>query len=157
MLRISKLRTLMNYKIPAATIGAEVLSGAIGAALGLALAVTSAAAQDSPGDSWNGVSVSPTVGRSYTGAPVVIVSQSRAVRSDDLDLRTEEGAREFQDRVKAAARSICRDLSFMYPASYEGWGTRWSGDHDCYRGAMTRATPQIAAAVDAARGEYGGH
>jgi UrcA family protein len=155
MLRISKLRTLTEKNVPTLATGAAILSGA----MALALATASAVAQNYPGGPPNEVVVSSPEGiqRSTDGQPIVVVSLSRAVQSDDLDLRTEDGAQAFQARVRAAARSVCNRLNYMYPATYEGWGAQWAGDRDCYRGAMKRANPEIDAAISTARGQYGGH
>ncbi|HTW36632.1 MAG TPA: UrcA family protein [Rhizomicrobium sp.] len=159
MLRISKLRTLTNDLNPAATIRTEVLFGAMGAALALALATASADAQDDSGGSPEQVTVSPPQGYTVTPAgfvPIVVVSQSRLVHYEDLDLRTEDGADALRSRIYAAARSICKRLNFQYPATYQGLSDGRPIDPDCYRGAINRALPGAEAAINSARVGYGG-
>lgn len=52
--------------------------------------------------------------RSAIGAEIVNVSLSRDVRYDDLDLRTDRGARELRSRVRRAASVLCRQLDAEY-------------------------------------------
>jgi UrcA family protein len=158
MLCISKLRTLTNDIIPASTVRTEVLFGAIGAALALALAT--ADAQDDSAGSPAQVTVSPPQGFAVTPAgivPIVVVSQSRLVHYEDLDLRTEDGADALRSRIFAAARSICGRLSSQYPATYQGRSDGRPIDRDCYRGAINSALPGAEAAISSVRVGYGGH
>jgi UrcA family protein len=157
MVRISKLRTLTKKKFPALKAG---IAGAMGAALGLALATASADAQDNPVGPPSEVTVSPPQGyeRSPAGlVPVVVVSQSRLVHYEDLDLRTQDGADALKNRIFAAARSICNRLDFQFPATYRGWSDSQPVDRDCYRGAINRALPGAEAAISTARVGYGGY
>jgi UrcA family protein len=157
---ISKLRTLTKKKTPSFATHAGILSGAMGVALGLALAAASADAQDNfagtPGD----VTVSPPQGYAFNPAglvPIVTVSQSRLVHYEDLDLSTQDGADTLRNRIYAAARSICNRLNFQYPATYQGVNDGPPIDPDCYRGAINRALPRAEAAITTARVGYGGH
>jgi len=159
MSRVSKLRTLTKKEIPA-RVTTGILSRAIGAALGLALATASAEAQDNPIGPEGQVTVSAPLGYTVTPggfAPVVIVSQSRLVHYEDLDLRTEDGADTLRSRIYAAARMMCKRLDMSYPATATGWSIEDRGDPSCYRGAIDRAMPGAYAAIDAARVGYGGH
>jgi UrcA family protein len=104
----------------------------------------------------------PPVGRSYIQAPIRNVSVSRAIRTDDLDLRTEEGARTLRSRVFFTADSLCRWLNAMYPVNAEDWsGGMWPRDSQCYRNAVDGGMKQAVNAVSAARGGsyagYGGY
>lgn len=157
---ISKLRTLTNKKTPSFATRAGIVSGAMGAALALVLAAASADAQDDFAGTPSGVTVTPQgyYARSPAGLlPVVVVSQSRLIHYEDLDLRTQEGADTLRDRIYAAARSICNRLSFQYPATYQGVNDGPPIDPDCYRGAINRALPRAEAAITTARVGYGGH
>lgn len=158
MSRISKLRRLMKYRFLPLASNPRILAAAMGAILGLAL--VEAGAQEYSADRPEEVVVTPPLGyqRSPAGLlPVIIVSQSKAVRYDDLDLRTDDGADTFRSRVYAAARSVCSRLTTAYPATYVGWTARGPHDRDCYRDAITRALPGADAAINAARVGYGGH
>jgi UrcA family protein len=160
MLRISKLRTRTNEKTPALKSGAGILAGAMWAALVLAPATASADAQDNPAGSPEQVTVSPPQGYQVTPAglvPIVVVSQSRLVRYEDLDLRTEDGADALRSRIFAAARLICNRLNFQFPATYRGLSDGRPIDPNCYRGTINSALPGAEAAITAARVGYGGH
>ena len=58
------------------------------------------------------------------------VSLSQPVRTDDLDLRTWQGARELRRRIHRVASNVCGQLIDMYPV---GRGQR---RHTCYRNAV---------------------
>jgi UrcA family protein len=135
---------------------------ALGGALGLALiASSSAGAQEygQPAPGYYGppeeviVTPPPYVRqRSAIGAPIIDASLSRPVRMDDLDLRTDWGARELRSRISYTARTLCRQLDTMYPVSYDG-GT----SQDCYRDAFAGGMEQAHGAIRAARGAYSGY
>jgi UrcA family protein len=58
------------------------------------------------------------LGRSpTTGAPYELVSASRVVHYDDLDLRTHRGVSKLKARITRAANSACDELDTMYPAT----------------------------------------
>jgi|KBSMisStandDraft_5_1062788.scaffolds.fasta_scaffold899390_1 UrcA family protein len=73
------------------------------------------------------------------------VSLARAVRYDDLNLRTERGARALRARVHEAALNICEELANVYPVP-EMPGT------SCYRSAVRDAMWRADSAIDDARG-----
>ena len=80
-----------------------------------------------------------------TGAPIRDVAISQAVRFDDLDLRTDWGARALKDRIRYTARTMCRQLDFRYPVSTDD-------SPPCYQTALDDAMPQADAAIAQARG-----
>ncbi|MGH6872830.1 MAG: UrcA family protein [Rhizomicrobium sp.] len=82
-----------------------------------------------------------------TGAPIVDVAWQRGVRFDDLDLRTESGARALRARVRFTARDLCRRLDVAYPIGAPG-------SPPCYRTALEDGLAQADAAIADARG-YG--
>jgi UrcA family protein len=85
--------------------------------------------------------------------PIENVSLSQPVRTDDLDLRTREGARELRRRVRIAADEVCGQLIDQFPVGVDG-------DSTCYRNAVAEARPRVDAAIQTARGYppglYGG-
>ena len=95
---------------------------ALGGALGLVLAASSAGAQQYGAPAGPGyynygppeeVIVTPPPyarQRSAIGAPIIDASISRPVRYDDLDLRSGWGVRELRDRVSFTARTLCSQL-----------------------------------------------
>ncbi len=85
--------------------------------------------------------------RSVIGAPIRDVAISQAVRFDDLDLRTQEGAHILRARVRDAARDLCRRLDTRYPISTDD-------SPPCYSTALDDAMAQADRAIDDAR-EYG--
>jgi UrcA family protein len=82
--------------------------------------------------------------RSTIGAPIENVSLQRAVRFDDLDLRTGWGAHVLRVRVARTARTLCRQLEFRYPVG----APDQSG---CYRRAYGEAMADVHEAVASAR------
>jgi UrcA family protein len=123
-------------------------------AVGVALAASSASAQEY-GPSGPGYYQGPPEQvevyaprhrseRSDIGAPIQDVAISRPVRFDDLDLRTEWGARELRARIEYAARDMCNQLDTLYPVST-------SDSPPCFRTAVDNAMYQADAAIDAAR------
>jgi len=136
---------------------------------GLALIAQTAAAQDygtnaTPYPGYgappeNVIVSAPPVGRSYIGAAIRNVSVSRTIRTDDLDLRTEEGARQLRSRVFFTADSLCHWLNAMNPIAAEGYSSGiWPRDSRCYRDAVQGGMKQAVNAVSAARGgSYAGY
>jgi len=70
-----------------------------------------------------------------TGAPIELVSASRVVRYDDLDLSTGWGAHILRERVSHAARDACNELDDRYV-------TVDSDDQACVRNAVRDALYQ---------------
>jgi UrcA family protein len=102
--------------------------------------------------------VSPPLGRSWIGAPIVDVSISRTIRMDDLDLRTDDGVRQLRGRVFAAAGALCRWMNAMYPIDHDRNSGPWLQASPCYRNAVRNAMRQANAAIRAARGgTYAGY
>ncbi len=83
--------------------------------------------------------------RSELGAPNVRVSLSRAVRYDDLDLRTRHGARVLRERIQLTARLLCRDLDERYPVTADD-------SPPCYKNAADDALYRADRAIADARG-----
>jgi UrcA family protein len=100
--------------------------------------------------------VSPPLGRSWMGAPIVDVAISRGIRTDDLDLRTDDGVRQLRGRVFAAAGALCGWMNAMFPIDQNRQSGPWLQASGCYRDAVRNAMKQADRAIDAARG-YGGH
>ncbi len=134
------------------------------AALGLALAASSAQAQDYGGSYDNGPAYAPAPPeevtvygphrgeeRSGIGAPIENLSISRPVRTDDLDLRTEWGANTLRQRIVYTADRLCRELDAVYP---DGFYPPTSDSPPCRRTAIEDAMDQADAAIARARG-YG--
>ncbi len=128
-------------------------------ALGLALAASSANAQDydpnsAPPPSYGPASGPPEsitiygprrhVERGDLGTPIENVALSRAVRFDDLDLRTDWGAHELRNRVRFTAHALCQRLDAMYPISADD-------NPPCYRTAVDQAMYRADAAIGQAR------
>ena len=134
-------------------------------ALGFALAASSANAQDHQyGDAAPNYGQPPSYGPAYgppeeitvygprrhesrgdQGAPIQDVAISQPVRFDDLDLRTNWGARELRNRIEYTARVMCQRLDTMYPIKADD-------SPPCYRTAVDQAMYQADAAISHARG-----
>ena len=84
--------------------------------------------------------------RSTIGAPIQTEGMSEPVRYDDLDLRTDWGARALHERIRYTAQRLCRELDRRYPVTV-------SGGPDCYHMAVADAMDQADAAIDRARGQ----
>ena len=82
--------------------------------------------------------------RGDLGAPIQDVAISQAVRFDDLDLRTEWGARELRHRIEYTARVMCQRLDTMYPIKADD-------SPPCYRTAVDQAMYQADSAISQAR------
>lgn len=87
-----------------------------------------------------------TVGRSYTGIPIVDYSFQRAVSYANLDLSTSSGAAELQKRVRETAKEACETLSAADPLDAP------DDDGTCVRDATAGAMKQVTAAIAAASG-----
>jgi UrcA family protein len=83
--------------------------------------------------------------RSTIGAPIENVAMSRAIRFDDLDLRTSWGAHALRERIRYTARTLCNRLDFVHPIST-------SDSPPCYRTALEDGMAQADAAIAEARG-----
>jgi UrcA family protein len=75
------------------------------------------------------------------------LSLSTAVRYDDLDLASWQGARELRFRVHAAAHHVCGQLADAFPV-YQLNGTR------CYRDALQNGLVRADEAIATARQSY---
>ena len=84
------------------------------------------------------------VGKSAIGAPIKELSIRSRVSYADLDLTTPAGVQALEKRVKDTAVSTCKEIKVDVPA--EG-----STVDKCIKEAMEGATPQINAAVAAAK------
>ena len=73
------------------------------------------------------------------------ISVDYKVKYSDLDLSTNSGAVELQNRVKEAATQACKQLAVLYPNSTEGVGKE-SCVEAAQRKAMVDANQAIAAA-----------
>ena len=87
--------------------------------------------------------VETSVGKSYTGIPIVDVSIGYTVSSKGLDIGTPAGAREFEARVKEAATAGCKELGQRYPNSS-------TSDAECVKKAVDKAMVQTHKLEDAA-------
>ena len=85
-----------------------------------------------------------TVGRSYTGIPIVQYSFQRTVSYSNLDLSTSSGATELKSRVRQTAREACETLSAADPLDVP------DDDGTCVRDATAGAMKQVTAAIAAA-------
>ena len=79
-----------------------------------------------------------------TGAPIETVSTSVVVNYSDLNLRTQAGQDELDNRIKAAARRACDWLNQLYPVTA-------SGSPDCMATALDSARGQASQAIASVR------
>ena len=124
------------------------------AACGLAFATGSASAQDygrdndapyaSTSDEQIEVIVPRHHARSPIGAEVRDVSLSRAVRVDDLDLRTFRGERILRARIYSTADELCRKIDMRYEGLVED-------NPRCVRSAFENAMYRADGMIDNAR------
>jgi UrcA family protein len=84
------------------------------------------------------------VGKSAIGAPIKELSIRSRVSYADLDLTTPAGVQTLEKRVRDTAVSTCKEIKVDVPA--EG-----STVDKCIKEALDGATPQITAAVEAAK------
>ena len=75
------------------------------------------------------------------------VSLSQAVRYDDLNLATRQGAHRLRVRVRRTAHELCRELKYRYPITVDMTPR-------CYSRAVDHAMDQADAAIDNARDRY---
>lgn len=87
--------------------------------------------------------------RGFAGEPVEDLSISRAVRYDDLDLRTAWGAHALEERVLYTASRLCRQLNQFYPTTLY---LPTADSKPCYGTAAEEAMDQADAAIARARG-----
>jgi UrcA family protein len=115
------------------------------ATLGIALAASAAAANRlAPVTMKAAPIVSITVGRSRLGAPIEVLTTTRAVSYTDLDLATRSGAATLRHRVHAAVWSVCQQLNEASAAALPGF-------FSCARKTEARAMRQVRLAVAVAR------
>jgi len=81
---------------------------------------------------------------SKLGAPYKLVSLSKPVRIDDLDLRTRYGVRILRNRIRLTARLLCRDLDERYPVTADY-------SPPCYKNAVEDAMYRADRAIADAR------
>jgi UrcA family protein len=84
-------------------------------------------------------------GRSEFGSQYKLVSLSKPVRVDDLNLRTRRGVRVLRNRIQLTARLLCRDLDERYPVTADK-------SPPCYRNAVDDAMYRADRAIADARG-----
>ena len=87
--------------------------------------------------------VEKTVGKTYTGVPIVDVSLSYGVSTKGLDLTSSNGRAEFEKRVSDAATEACQELGKRYPGSTPT-------DAQCAKAATEKAMAQVHQVEDAA-------
>jgi UrcA family protein len=132
------------------------LRNALIAAGALALSAVSVHAQDgsynddaayrnAPDDTIEIIQHHYAPGRSELGTPYKLVSLSKPVRIDDLDLRTRRGVRILRNRIRLTARLLCRDLDERYPVTADN-------SPPCYSNAMQDAMYRANLAIADARG-----
>ena len=87
------------------------------------------------------------VAQTHFGVPVREITIVSRVNYADLDLKTEQGAKELEKRIRDAATSSCKEMDVKFPV--EGYG-----EADCIThavdGAMSQANKIIAAKGGAA-------
>ena len=87
------------------------------------------------------------VAQTHYGVPVREITIVSRVNYADLDLKTEQGAKELEKRIRDAATSSCKEMDVKFPV--EGYG-----EADCIKhavdGAMSQANKIIVAKGGAA-------
>ena len=83
-------------------------------------------------------------GRSTIGAPIQTLTAQSVVYFDDLNLRTEAGRDELENRVSTAAAEACDWLDEVFPPQPP------ISDGDCRSDAVKRAQAQVEAAISQA-------
>lgn len=115
-------------------------------AAGLCLSVSALAADELPAVTIGaGVMTKADAGRSATGTPLEKVTITHRVSYADLDLKTRAGATELEKRIKATARTACKQLHDLYPMEVNVG--------DCVKTTLADASPQVHSVVAAAREE----
>ena len=87
--------------------------------------------------------VTEQVGRSTIGAPINQVTLTYKVSYADLDLKTADGTKKLDERVKAAAAAACKELDRTFPLSTPDNGT-------CAKTAVSNAMPKVKEVIAAA-------
>jgi len=122
-------------------------------ALGLVLVASSASAQDyGNGDGAYNNGPTETIeviaprapADSSSLAPTSATKLSVAVRYDDLDLTTRDGAHELRDRVRGAAHDVCETLEQRFPIAAVP-------QEPCYRSAVDAGLRRADNAISGAR------
>lgn len=85
------------------------------------------------------------VGQTTTGIPISEITVRSHVSYADLDLGTETGARELEDRIRAAAVAACREMDLRVPV--EG-----SSEAKCAKRATDEALAEARKVIAAKRG-----
>lgn len=85
---------------------------------------------------------------SATGAPIETLTAQSIVYTDDLNLATEAGRDQLDERIEVAAREACEWLDEVYPMSPTMTGTTAG---DCVSEAVARTSDQVEEAVAAYR------
>ena len=87
------------------------------------------------------------VGQTHFGVPVREITIASRVSYADLDLKTPQGAKELEKRIRETATSSCKEMDVKFPV--EGYG-----EADCIKhavdGAMSQANKIIVAKGGAA-------
>ena len=87
--------------------------------------------------------ITEQVGRSSVGAPINQVSLSYKVSYADLDLKTADGTKKLDERVKTAADAACKELDRAFPLSTPDSGA-------CAKSAVAGAKMKVKEVVAAA-------
>ncbi|MGA0604009.1 UrcA family protein [Caulobacter sp. KR2-114] len=88
------------------------------------------------------------LGRSAIGADIDLVSASRTVRYDDLDVDTGYGAHVLKARIERAARDACDQLDRDYPYDAD------NGARDCYADAVRHGLHDAAYQIGYTPGDW---
>ena len=80
--------------------------------------------------------------RRSSGSMERTLTASSAVYHDDLNLRTQWGRAQLEDRIKLAAKETCEYLGDLYPLD-----TNRSEEYTCVKRAVQNARPQMQQAV----------
>ena len=83
------------------------------------------------------------VGRTSSGAQIVMYEVSYRLSYQDLDLATSAGADELRKRVQSAASSACKDLEKLHPLG--------KPDSSCARKTAENSMPQAERAISSAQ------
>ncbi len=84
-----------------------------------------------------------TTNRMANGVPIVDISVSYGVSTKDLDLATNSGAKELEQRVKDAAAAACKEITRQYPEATPS-------EAECTANAAGKAMSQVHQLVTAA-------
>lgn len=89
-----------------------------------------------------------TVNRTASGVPIVDISVSYGVSTKDLDLATNSGAKQLEQRVQEAAAAACKEIGRQYPEATPS-------EAECTANAAGKAMSQVHALVVAAEKSKG--